>query len=273
VLDVSIVIKGAGETASGIAHRLFMANLTRICMIDIEAPLCVRRQVSFCEAIFEQQVEVEGVTGILVRDRAGLADAWARGQIGVMVDPEWKIISELKPKVVIDAILAKRNLGTFIGEAPAVIGVGPGFSAPDIVHAAIESNRGQNLGRAIYSGSAEPFTGLPASRSGYSWERVLRAPHAGTVRHLASIGDPVKSGDTVLYINETAIPAAVDGTVRGLIREIRVGENEKVGDIEPMNSTYDCRHLSDKATAIGGGVLEAILHLLNICTTKETATM
>jgi xanthine dehydrogenase accessory factor len=263
VLDVSIVIKGAGEMASGIAHRLFMANMTRVCMIELESPLCVRRTVSFCEAMFERQVEVEGVVGRLVRNRADLEAAWARNQIGVMVDPAWKIIGDMKPDVVVDAILAKRNLGTDRDEAPVVIGVGPGFSAPDAVHAAIESNRGPNLGRAIYAGAAEAYTGMPAMKAGFSWERVLRAPHAGTVRHVKSIGAPVKAGETVLYVGETPVKAAITGVLRGLIREIEVGRNEKVGDVEP-GKEQSCSAISDKAMAIGGGVLEAIMHFLNI---------
>jgi xanthine dehydrogenase accessory factor len=259
--ELSIVIKGAGEMASGIAHRLFASGMTRICMIEIENPLCVRRTVSFCEALFEQQVEVEGVSGTLVRDTVELAKAWDRNQIGVMADPSWKIIAELKPDVVVDAILAKRNLGTRKDEAPIVIGVGPGFSAPDTVHAVIESNRGPNLGRAIYKGAGEPYTGTPALRAGFSWERVMRAPHAGIVRLVKSIGDRVKAGETVLYVNNTPVQAAIDGVMRGLIREIEVEENEKIGDIEPTSDPSCCWTISDKARAIGNGVLDAIINL------------
>ena len=262
-MDVSIVIKGAGETASGIAHRLFMADVTRICMLELEHPLCVRRTVSFSEAVYERQMEVEGVVGILVQDQFGLAEAWARKQIGVMVDPAWKIIAELKPDVVIDAILAKRNLGTHKDEAPVVIGVGPGFCARDVVHAAIESNRGPNLGRVIYSGSAEPYTGIPAMRGGCREERVLRAPNAGIVRTAKYIGDSVNAGDAVLHVGSTPVRAPINGWVRGLIREIEVAENEKVGDIEPGASPPCCQVVSDKARAIGRGVLEAIMHYLH----------
>jgi xanthine dehydrogenase accessory factor len=262
--DISIVIKGAGEMASGIAHRLFMAGMTRVCMLEIENPLCVRRTVSFCEAVFESQVEVEGIVATLVRDCAGLAEAWDRKQIGVIVDPEWKIIGELKPDVVIDAVLAKRNLGTRKDEAPIVIGVGPGFSAPDTVHAVIESNRRPDLGRAIYRGTPEPFTGVPAVKAGFSFERVLRAPHAGIVRMVKSIGDPVKAGDMVLYVDATPVRAAIDGITRGMIREIHVGENEKVGDVEPTTDPSCCWTISDKARAIGDGVLEAVRNLINI---------
>jgi xanthine dehydrogenase accessory factor len=263
VKDVSIVIKGAGEMASGIAHRLFMADLTRICMVEIENPLCVRRTVSFCEAVFTREVEVEGVSGTLVCNRADLAGAWDRKQIGVIIDPAWRIIADLRPDIVIDAIMAKRNLGTVKDEAPLVIGVGPGFSAPDMVHVVVESNRGHNLGRAIYKGTAEPHTGMPGLTAGFSRERVLRSPHGGLVRHVKSIGDDVIKGDTVLYVDGTPVQAAIDGIVRGLIREIHVRGDEKVGDIEPRGDLPYCRTISDKARSIGGGVLEAVTRHLN----------
>ena len=262
--DLSIVIKGAGETASGVAHRLFTAGMTRICMIEIENPLCVRRPVSFCEALFEQQVEVEGVVAAVVHDCADLVEAWECNQIGVRVDPMWKTIADLKPDVVIDAILAKRNLGTHKEEASFVIGIGPGFSAPDVVHAVIESNRGAELGRAIYRGSAERYTGIPASRAGFSWERVLRAPHAGRVRHLKRIGDGVQAGEVVLYVDVTPVHAAIDGVLRGLIRETEVEHGEKIGDIEPTRDPSSCWKISDKAKAIGNGVLEAVRNLIDI---------
>jgi xanthine dehydrogenase accessory factor len=266
VKGVSIVIKGAGEMASGIAYRLFMANITRICMIEIESPLCVRRTVSFCEAVFEYEVEVEGVVGRLVLDLADLAKAWDQKQIGVIIDPEWRIIADLKPDVVVDAIMAKRNLGTVKDEAPLVIGVGPGFSSPHMVHVVVESNRGHNLGRAIYNGAAEPHTGIPALTAGFSLERVLRAPHAGMVRQVKAIGDTVKAGDTVLYVDDTPVRAAIAGIVRGLIREIQVRVKEKVGDIEPSGDVSRCRTISDKARAIAGGVLEAVIRHMNSVT-------
>jgi len=266
IKNISIVIKGAGEVASGIALSLYRAGITRICMIEIDRPLCVRRKVSFCEALFEPKVEVEGVVGTLVCDRRGLADAWERRRIGVMIDPGWKIITELKPDVVVDAILAKKNLGTRIDEAPVVIGVGPGFSASDTVHAVIESNRGPDLGRAIYKGGTEPHTGMPGEKAGYRWQRVLRAPHAGTVRHVKSIGATVKAGDTVLYVDDTPVKAVIDGILRGCIREMEVRENEKLGDIDPGNDPSCCRAVSDKARAVGNGVLEAITKLLTVNT-------
>jgi len=262
IKDLSIVIKGAGEMASGIALSLYRAGMPRICMVEIDLPLCVRRMVSFCEALYEKQVEVEGVTAMKVQDRFELAEAWNRRQIGVMVDPDWKIIAVLRPDVVVDSILAKQNLGTVKAEARVVIGVGPGFSAPDVVHAAVESNRGPNLGHVVYAGETEPHTGIPGMRAGYSWERVLRAPHAGMVRLVRSIGDPVKAGDEILYVDETPVRAEIDGIVRGLIREIRVEEKEKIGDIDPGSDPSCCRMVSDKAKAVGRGVVEAVKKLL-----------
>ena len=188
---------------------------------------------------------------------------WDRRQIGIIIDPSWKIIAALKPEVVVDAIMAKRNLGTAKYEAPLVIGVGPGFSAPHVVHVVVESNRGHNLGRAIYDGIAEPHTGMPGLTTGFSRERVLRSPHGGMVRHVKSIGDPVTAGDTVLYVDATPVPAAIGGIVRGLIREIQVGGGEKVGDIEPRGDVSYCRTISDKARAIAGGVLEAVMRHVN----------
>ena len=161
------------------------------------------------------------------------------------------------PDVVIDAILAKKNLGTTKDEAPLVIGVGPGFTAPIDVHVAVESNRGHNLGRAIYEGP-EAHTGMPGFIGGFSKERLLRSPHDGTVHHAKSIGDMVKKGDIVLLVDETPVPASIDGIVRGLIREIPVAAGRKLGDIEPKGEIAYCYTISEKARAIAGGVLEAL---------------
>jgi xanthine dehydrogenase accessory factor len=141
--------------------------------------------------------------------------------------------------------------------------VGPGFSAPENVHVIVESNRGNDLGRLIYEGQAEPFTGVPGSTEGYGHERVLRAPHAGKVKHVRSLGDLVKEGDVVLYVDKTPVCAPIPGLLRGLIRDIDVPKNEKLGDIEPRGESVDWRTISDKARAIGGGVLEAIMHEFN----------
>jgi xanthine dehydrogenase accessory factor len=261
--NLKVLIKGAGEMATGIAHRLYMANITRIVMTEIPQPLTVRRTVAFSEAVHQGSVEVEGVRAQLVTDLRGIRASWRGRSVAVIVDPEWKVLGWLKPDIVVDAILAKRNLGTKKDEADLVIGVGPGFSAPAGVHAVVESNRGHDLGRVIYDGFAEPHTGIPGPVMGVTKERVLRSPHGGPVRHAGKIGDMVKKGDIILYVGETALCAPINGVLRGLISEMEVAGNEKVGDIDPRGKVAHCFTITEKARAIGGGVLEAVMHKMN----------
>lgn len=261
--ELSILIKGGGEMASGIAHRLYRAGIPRIVMIEIEKPLCVRRFVSFCEAVHDGQSIVEGVTARRVSSIADIAGVWEAGEIAVMVDPEWTSVKTLSPDVIVDAIMAKRNLGTQKSEAGFVIGVGPDFVAPHDVHAVVESNRGHDLGRVIYDGCAEAYTGVPGQIKGIATERVLRAPVDGQVKHVAQLGDEVKKDDLILCVDEREVRAPFDGIVRGLIREIKVNKNEKIGDVDPRARKEFCYTISEKARAIGGGVLEAILHEFN----------
>ncbi len=256
--NLKVVIKGAGEMATGIACRLYMANITRILMLEIEHPVAIRRTVAFSESIYEREIEVEGTKAILVEDLRELDRLWGGQHIGVKVDPGWKAIQDLKPDVVIDAIMAKKNLGTKKEEAGLVVGVGPGFVAPHDVHMVVESNRGHNLGKVIYEGSAEPHTGIPGATMGFTVERVLRAPHAGIVRHVRQIGDIIMKGDIALYVDKTPVISKIDGLLRGLIREIHVEENEKVADVDPRGIKEYCHSITDKARAIGGGVLEAV---------------
>jgi len=255
-----IVMKGAGDVATGIAHRLYMAGFTRLVMTEISEPLSVRRTVSFSEAVYEGEAEVEGVKAVLVDRPEQLGEVWDRGDVAVTVDPGWKIVETLKPDIVIDAIMAKRNLGTRKEEAALVIGIGPGFAAPTDVHVVVETKRGHDLGRTIYDGSAEPYTGVPGIVAGHGVERVLRSPAAGRVKHVKAIGDEVKKDDIILYVGDAPVPGPFDGVLRGLIREIDVAAREKVGDVDPRMIREYCYTISDKARAIGGGVLEAILH-------------
>jgi xanthine dehydrogenase accessory factor len=261
--ELIVVIKGAGEMATGIAHRLYMSHIRHIVMTEIPEPITVRRTVAFSEVVFDGKMIVEGVGAERIKAVDNILNTWKDGKIAVIVDPGWAIVDVLKPDVVIDAIMAKRNLGTKKTEAPFVIGVGPGFSAPSDVHAVVESNRGHNLGRVIYDGAAEPHTGIPGPTMGYTSERVLRSPHDGLVRHLKTLGDSVKKGEIVLYVDDTPVHTNIDGLLRGLIREIRVKNNEKIGDIDPRGFKEYCFTITEKARAIGGGVLEAIMHKFN----------
>jgi xanthine dehydrogenase accessory factor len=250
--------------ASAVAWRLFTAHLHRIFMMEVERPLAVRREVSFCEAVYEGIKKVEDVEALKISDHAGIQDAWANKKIAVMVDPQWRALQKIRPDVVIDAILAKKNLGTHLAEAGLVIGLGPGFTAGKDVHMVIETNRGHNLGRIITTGCAQPNTGIPGSIGGQSIKRVLRAPAKGVFKALRSIGDSVKSGEEIGSIGKMEIRAQLDGVLRGLIRPgTLVTAGLKLGDIDPRAQRQFCYTISDKARAVSGSVLEAILRIYN----------
>ena len=262
--ELIVLIKGAGEMASAVAWRIYMSNIRRILMLETESPLAVRRKVSFCEAVHAQRQTVEGVEAIKVDDYDRMRLAWSQGKIAVAVDPEWKMLDQMQPDVVVDAILAKKNMGTRMGEASLVIGLGPGFTAGEDVHLVVETNRGHNLGRIITYGSAELNTGIPGPISGLTEQRVLRAPCSGEFYARCSIGNPVKKGDTIGTVSAEAVVADIDGVVRGLIRSPRlVQQGLKIGDIDPRGNADYCYTISDKARAVAGSVLEAILRIYN----------
>jgi xanthine dehydrogenase accessory factor len=233
-------------------------------MMEISEPLAVRREVSFCSAIGEGGKTVEGVEAVRVDDIGGIQEAWDNSKIAVIVDPEWRSIDELRPNVMLDAILAKKNLGTDIKDAPLVIALGPGFSAGSDVHMVIETKRGHNLGRIFTSGTAAPNTGIPGEIGGHAVERVIRAPVSGIFKANKEIGDNVCRGMIMGTVNGNEIRAEVDGVLRGMIRSgSKVSEGLKVGDIDPRGEKDFCYTLSDKARAVGGSVLEAILRVYN----------
>jgi xanthine dehydrogenase accessory factor len=262
--ELIVVIKGAGEMASAVAWRIYMSNIRKILMLETAAPLAVRREVSFCEAVHEERQTVEGVEAIKVDGYETMPKAWNHGKIAIVVDPDWKLLDQAQPDVVIDAILAKKNLGTHKKEARLVIGLGPGFDAGQDVHMVIETHRGHNLGRIITSGKAAPDTGIPGSIKGYTEERVLRAPCDGEFNTRRSIGNPVKRGDAIGTVAKEPVVAEIDGVIRGLIRSpVRVPRGLKIGDIDPRGSIDYCDTISEKARAIGGAVLEAILRVYN----------
>ncbi|MDP2645238.1 MAG: selenium-dependent molybdenum cofactor biosynthesis protein YqeB [Desulfobacterales bacterium] len=258
-------IKGAGEMASAVAWRLHQANIRQIFMMEIARPLAVRRKVSYCEAIFSHQMAIEGVPAVKTDDARQIRTAWKQGRMAVIIDPGWAIVRELQPQVLLDGILAKTNLGTRMDEAPLVIGLGPGFCAGDDVHMVIETNRGHNLGRIITSGISEANTGVPGSIGGYTTERVLRAPADGIFHSEREIGNSIRSGEVVGTVGQEKVKAQISGVIRGLIRSGNtVPKGIKLGDIDPRPDAVSyCDTISDKARAIGGSVLEAVLRVYN----------
>lgn len=258
-----VVLRGGGDLASGIAHRLKRSGF-KVVILDIEKPLCIRRKVSFSEAIYSGQMEIEGILGVKVNSLEEIYEQLDKSNIPVYIDENAEIIKELKPDVLVDAILAKKNLGTHRDMAPITIGIGPGFEAGVDVDFVIESNRGHDLGRVIEKGSASANTGLPGVIMGYSGERVIRATATGNIRHYAELGDIVEKGQLISKIGQTLIYAKISGIIRGLIKDgTPVEEGLKIGDIDPRGYNIDPDTISDKARSIGGGVLEAILYIYN----------
>ena len=261
--DLVVLIKGGGEQASGVAHRLACSHL-KICLTEVPNPQAVRRGVAFCEAVYDGEKEVEGVVAKLISSPDEISKVWQEGKLPLLVDPETKVKDILKPDVLVDAILAKKNLGTKISDAPLVIGLGPGFQSGKDVHMVIETNRGHNLGRVILQGEAEANTGIPGVIAGVSAERVFRAPKAGRFSANRKIGDHVQAGDVVALVDGAPVKALVGGVVRGLLRDgIEVHKGMKAGDVDPRGIKEHCFTISDKARAIAGGVLEAILYHCN----------
>ncbi|MGD8963817.1 MAG: selenium-dependent molybdenum cofactor biosynthesis protein YqeB [Desulfobacterales bacterium] len=262
--DLVVVIKGAGEMASAVAWRIYMAHIRQIMMLETPSPLAVRRAVSFCEALHDGRQTVEGVRAKQADSPNDVRACWKKGCIAVCCDPEWKLPAKFHPDVVVDAILAKKNLGTAVDEAPLVIGLGPGFIAGQDVHMVVETNRGHHLGRIITDGCAETNTGIPGSINGYTLERVLRAPFEGEFKTACSIGDPVKKGEPIGMVAADPVRAQIDGVLRGLIRSAtQVRPGLKIGDIDPRGDARFCHTISDKARTISGSVLEAILRVYN----------
>lgn len=297
--NLLIICRGAGDLATGIIHRLHRAG-HRVIALETDYPAAIRRQVSFCEAVYDGSVAVEGVTARLVPALAdaetdtetysGINDTPAAhiasekwdssvieavleaGEVPLLIDPKGESIALLKPDVVVDAIIAKKNLGTTINMAPLVIGVGPGFTAGQDVHLVIESMRGHNLARIITDGMAQPNTGVPGNIAGFTSERVIHAPAAGYIHDVRKIGDIVQKGDEIARIypdkesydnalsEYVSVNATITGIIRGLIREgYYFREGFKIADIDPRESELtNCFTISDKARSIAGSVLEAV---------------
>lgn len=297
--NLLIICRGAGDLATGIIHRLHRAG-HRVIALETDYPAAIRRQVSFCEAVYDGSAAVEGVTARLVPaladaetdtetcsgindipaahiasekwDSSAIEAVLEAGEVPLLIDPKGESIELLKPDVVVDAIIAKKNLGTTINMAPLVIGVGPGFTAGQDVHLVIESMRGHNLARIITDGMAQPNTGVPGNIAGFTSERVIHAPAAGYIHDVRKIGDIVQKGDEIARIypdkesydnalsEYVPVNATITGIIRGLIREgYYFRKGFKIADIDPRESEItNCFTISDKARSIAGSVLEAV---------------
>ena len=297
--NLLIICRGAGDLATGIIHRLHRAG-HRVIALETDYPAAIRRQVSFCEAVYDGSAVVEGVTARLVPaladaetdtetysgendtpaahivsekwDSSAIEAVLEAGEVPLLIDQKGESIALLKPDVVVDAIIAKKNLGTTIDMAPLVIGVGPGFTAGQDVHLVIESMRGHNLARIITDGMAQPNTGVPGNIAGFTSERVIHAPAAGYIYDVRKIGDIVQKGDEIAriypdkgsYDNKLSeyvpVNATITGIIRGLIREgYYFRKGFKIADIDPRESEItNCFTISDKARSIAGSVLEAV---------------
>lgn len=253
-----VLIRGAGDIATGIALRLFRAGM-QVVMTDLPNPTAIRRTVSFSQAVILGSCTVEDVTGRLSTCETVPA-ILAAGEIPVLIDPDCSCKAVLQPDVLVDAILAKKNLGTTITDAPAVIAVGPGFSAGLDCHAVVETMRGHYLGRVIWDGPATPNTAVPGLIGGFAGERVLRAPKDGIFRQVLDIGAQVRAGDVAGYVDGEPMTCTIGGILRGILPDnTPVYKGMKSGDVDPRCAPDHCTCASDKALAVGGGVLEAIL--------------
>jgi len=261
-----VVVRGAGDLATGVIVRLVRAGF-RVAALETGRPSAIRRTVCLSEAMYEGSAEVEGVRALRVGSPDELEAVLAAGPVvPILEDPQGLSLAQLRPLALVDAIIAKRNLGTRMDLAPLVVALGPGFEAGVDAHAVVETNRGHDLGRVLLRGSAEPNTGVPGLIQGAGRERVLHAPIAGLVENLRAIGDPVQAGAPILAIagpeGRAVLTAAIDGMVRGLIRPgYPATAGLKVADVDPRARRTHCFTCSDKAMAIAGGVLEAILRL------------
>lgn len=258
--DHLVVVRGGGDLATGVAYRLHHAGFP-ILILELAQPLAIRRTVALSSAVLAGQVRVEDITARSVESVEEARNTARTGEIPVLISPE---LPDVDRSAVIDARMAKRNLDTTLTDAPLVVGLGPGFVAGLDCHAAIETARGHRLGRVLWSGPTAPNTGVPGTVAGRSADRVLRAQTSGIVEWEVAIGDIVDSGRQLGRVGDSPIVATISGVVRGLLTPgLDVASGTKIGDIDPRGDPSACSEISDKALAIGGGAVEAVLTWLD----------
>lgn len=260
-MNKCVIVRGGGDIATGTIYKLVKSGF-QVLVLEVEKPSAIRRNVAFCQAVYEGKYTVEGMTCILASTIEEAKYVMNLGYVAMMVDSQGDMISKVEHIALVDAILAKKNLGTTMDMAPITIGLGPGFYAGKDVHVVVETMRGHNLGRLIYQGSALPNTGIPGNVQGYSKERVIHSPCAGICHTIKKITDIVKKGEIIAYVDDTPVYASMSGLLRGLIQDgYQLRPGFKMADIDPRVDEYqNCFTISDKARCIAGGVLEAILH-------------
>ena len=258
--NTRLIVRGGGDLASGVIHRLYRSGY-HVLILEGRKPSAIRRRVAFCEAVYDGETAVEGVVSQLISDMTRCEEVWKAGKIPIMTDESGEAIKKMKPDAVIDAILAKKNLGTTKDMAPLTIGLGPGFEAGKDVDYVVETQRGHNLGRIITKGLASPNTGIPGIIAGYGKERVIHSPAAGVIHNLSQIADLVEKDQVIAMVGETPVYASLTGVLRGIIKEgYEVPKEMKIADIDPRKEQKkNCDTISDKARCIAGSVLEILL--------------
>lgn len=258
-----IIVRGAGDISTGTIHRLARAGFP-VLALEVARPSAIRRRVAFSEAVYDGAATVEGVTAVRIAGIQEIDEVLARGEVPLLIDPAGESIRRLRPAAVVDAILAKRNLGTTMDMAPLTVALGPGFAAGRDVHYVIETMRGHDLGRIIAEGSAAPNTGVPGVIGGYGAERVIHAPAAGVFRMRRDIGSAVDADEIIGVIasgdGEVPVRAQIAGILRGVIRDsYPVTKGFKLADVDPrLEQLKNCTTISDKARCIAGSVLELV---------------
>ena len=259
-----IIVRGGGDLATGSIYKLKKSGFP-VLILEVANPSAIRRNVAFCEAVYQGTQTVEDMTCYLAESLTQAEQFLLEGKLTVLVDPMGESVSKLRPLAVVDAILAKKNLGTNRNMAPITVALGPGFTAGVDVDAVVETMRGHNLGRVLWSGTAAANTGIPGVIGGFGKERVIHCPAKGILRNVKHITDAVSKGEVVALVETenglVPVEATLDGILRGLIRDgYPVDVGFKMADIDPRADEYiNCFTISDKARCIAGGVLEAIL--------------
>ena len=257
-----IIVRGGGDLATGTIHRLWSAGF-KVLVLETNAPAAIRRQVSVCDAVYAGSTIIEGMKASLISDISKIEDTFIKGEVPVLIDPEGRCIDALKPGVLVDGIMAKKNLGTTIDMAPMTIALGPGFEAGVDVTYVIETKRGHDLGRIISSGFAAKNSGIPGNIGGYTSERVIKAPKEGRFVSIRDIGSIVEKGEKIAEIiaedeSTTPVQTEIAGILRGILKSgYEVTEGFKVADVDPrIEELKNCYTISDKARCIAGSVLE-----------------